>query len=193
MSDGGEPGLEALLLEILRAHPRGLSEYALLRKLQEVRRKAFPADLFKHGLAMFQAHFLLFHALHRLRDRLGAEGAGWLDIDVLRIVLRPASSVAGEQGVARGDPLRAYYLDLDNLRDTDAAEVESMLGQFWVRYFANEQRAAALSTLGLCDPVDASAIKRRYRRLAMQHHPDRGGDLGRFQRLQAAMDVLERC
>ena len=47
-----------------------------------------------------------------------------MDIDALRIVLRPSRSETGERGVARCDPLRAYYLDPDNLRDTDAAAVQ---------------------------------------------------------------------
>jgi DnaJ-class molecular chaperone len=33
-------------------------------------------------------------------------------------------------------------------------------------------------------------IKRAYRRLAMQHHPDRGGDQAKFQEIQQAYDVL---
>jgi DnaJ-class molecular chaperone len=33
-------------------------------------------------------------------------------------------------------------------------------------------------------------IKQAYRRLAMQHHPDRGGDQNRFQEIQQAYDVL---
>ena len=42
--------------------------------------------------------------------------------------------------------------------------------------------------------VDASAsndqIRSAYKKLAMQHHPDRGGDQIRFQEIQEAYNVL---
>lgn len=46
------------------------------------------------------------------------------------------------------------------------------------------------SVLGVDRDADADAIKRAYRRLAAQHHPDRGGDTARFQEIQQAYDVL---
>jgi len=44
--------------------------------------------------------------------------------------------------------------------------------------------------LGLPRTATADEIKRAYRRLASQHHPDRGGDTARFQELQQAYEVL---
>jgi DnaJ-class molecular chaperone len=46
------------------------------------------------------------------------------------------------------------------------------------------------STLGLSRTATADDIKRAYRRLASQHHPDKGGDTAKFQEIQAAYDVL---
>lgn len=46
------------------------------------------------------------------------------------------------------------------------------------------------TTLGVAKTATADDIKRAYRRLASQHHPDRGGDTQRFQEIQAAYDVL---
>lgn len=45
-------------------------------------------------------------------------------------------------------------------------------------------------TLGVDRNATADEIKRAYRRLASQHHPDKGGDKGRFQEIQAAYDAI---
>jgi DnaJ-domain-containing protein 1 len=182
--------LETRLLEILRASAAGLSEFELLKRLQAAAPDAFPAALFKDNLAMYQAHFLLFHALYRLRDTLLARREALLEIDVLAIRLHAYAKQAA--GLEAHDPLRAYYLDWANLEQTGAADVERLLGSFWTRYIANQQRADALRVLGLSDPVGLAEITRHYRRLAMNHHPDRGGDVARFQAIQAAMAALRR-
>lgn len=46
------------------------------------------------------------------------------------------------------------------------------------------------STLGVGRDASADEIKQAYRRLAREHHPDRGGNTAKFQELQAAYDTL---
>lgn len=46
------------------------------------------------------------------------------------------------------------------------------------------------STLGVSRTASADEIKKAFRKLASQHHPDKGGDTARFQEIQAAYDVL---
>ncbi len=46
------------------------------------------------------------------------------------------------------------------------------------------------STLGVSKTATADEIKKAYRKLAAQHHPDRGGDTKKFQEVQAAYDTL---
>ncbi len=46
------------------------------------------------------------------------------------------------------------------------------------------------SILGVQKNANPEEIKRAYRRLAAQHHPDRGGDTKKFQEIQAAYDIL---
>jgi DnaJ-class molecular chaperone len=46
------------------------------------------------------------------------------------------------------------------------------------------------TTLGVPRTASADEIKRAYRKLASQHHPDKGGDTGKFQEIQAAYETL---
>lgn len=46
------------------------------------------------------------------------------------------------------------------------------------------------STLGVERNATADEIKRAYRRLASQHHPDKGGNKEQFQKIQQAYDTL---
>jgi curved DNA-binding protein CbpA len=48
----------------------------------------------------------------------------------------------------------------------------------------------ALRLLGLEPGASIAAIKRAYRRLAKAHHPDVGGDVAAFHRLDAAYRLL---
>jgi DnaJ-class molecular chaperone len=44
--------------------------------------------------------------------------------------------------------------------------------------------------LGVSSTASTDEIKRAYRRLASQHHPDKGGDTARFQEIEEAYRVL---
>jgi DnaJ-class molecular chaperone len=45
-------------------------------------------------------------------------------------------------------------------------------------------------TLGVAENASADEIKRAYRKLASQHHPDKGGDVKKFQEIEEAYRVL---
>ena len=46
------------------------------------------------------------------------------------------------------------------------------------------------NTLGIDKQASPDDIKRAYRKLASQYHPDKGGDTAKFQQIQQAYDVL---
>ncbi|HUP32711.1 MAG TPA: molecular chaperone DnaJ [Gaiellaceae bacterium] len=50
--------------------------------------------------------------------------------------------------------------------------------------------ASLYETLGVPKGASADEIKKAYRKLAREHHPDQGGDEDRFKEIQGAYDVL---
>lgn len=190
-------GFDARLLQILETHPQGLSEFALIRELAQ----AFPDSLFampgalREPLLLFQLHFLLFHVLYRLSDSL-ADSRRELSINVLRIVLIPRTRNA--PGVVEADELRSYYLDWNQWLEARVSDVELLLERFWKHHSGEATEATeaevgwARRLFGLADSDGIEAIKPRYRRLIMQHHPDRGGDVERSSEINRAYLILNR-
>jgi len=189
--DGFSDALGQQVLCLLRGHPAGLSEYELFAALYSGGDERFDISKLRNTFSLFCAHFRLFNALYRLRDKLWQEQRGQLEISPLLVILRGYDALQ-DDGCQLGevDALRDYYLDSAHLEQTTAQELEQMLDKFWSRLNGSERRRQALDVLGLKDPIDAAEIKQHYRRLAMEHHPDRGGDTARLQMINAAMSVL---
>lgn len=185
------PQLEAACRQLLAAFPEGLPEQALLRRLREPPYELLPSLSPGDSLGLFQSHFLLFHVLYRLRDQLWREQVAELSISPLMIRLQDYA--VGEVALNETDPLREYYLDLEQLQTTDAEAVEALLNGFWQQMGAANEKVQALETLKLKEPVSLGEVKAQYRRLAMQHHPDRGGDAVQMHALNRALAILQRC
>lgn len=185
--------LSDTLLGLLRAAPGGSSEYQLIQTLRADGNPHLSQRSLQDPLVLFRTHFLVFNALYRLRERLWREQAGHLEISPLRICLLPYQ--AGSQGLSESDPLRDYYLDMNQLHATTEADVEQLLDSFWKRLDSGgDQTRDALRLFELeHEPaLDLARIRLRYRQLVSRHHPDRGGSTERLQSINAAMEVLER-
>ena len=188
---------EQHLLKVLLLQPAGLSEFELIQKLRAEGQPGFETDCLRGNLSLFQTHFFLFHSLYLLREQLSEQLAAdqeqqyQLEITPLCIQLIPLNENNGSS-IAELNPLRDYYLDLNNLKEVNETEVDQLLTSFWERFITNDERRDALKELELQDPVDWPTIKKQHRRLAMEHHPDRGGDEERLQTINAAMDALAR-
>lgn len=199
-----ERDLAEHILVLLADLPAGCSEYQLIQQLQAGDDPPLANLPLLDSLVLFRTHFLVFNALYRLRDRLWRARSHHLFISPLLVQLQPYELATDP--LAEADPLRDYYLDMRNLRDTDQAEVERLLESFWARMYGHrsgaasaqdsaEHRRAALELFELDQSessLDFGCIKRRYRQLVSIHHPDRGGSTPRLQSINLAMEILER-
>ena len=115
---------------------------------------------------------------------LPKKGEGYLEIEPLKISLISVSKgeCNGRDVVEKRDEkLRVYYLDMSHLETTEEEDVNEMLDSFWQRFYAAEDRAIALQCLELEEPVSYESIRKQYRLLAKQYHPDSGGEKEQLQ------------
>ncbi len=191
-SSNSKPRLPGALFSAIETElsqqPGGIKEYDLIQALQGhgYFESSAKSPMPPHDL--FHIHFMLFHALYLLRDRLLQEKQSWLEISPLKIQLHPY--LEGKEALTTGDKLRAYYLDLNHIDNTTEDDVCELIASFWNKLSKCDKRDDALQTLGLKDPIDDITIKQAYRRLAMEHHPDRGGDKERLQAINTAINIL---
>lgn len=99
----------------------------------------------------------------------------------------------GESGclLSETDPVAEYYLDLANLSNASEYSVDNLLKNFWHEYLHPNQKRCALEILQCSVQDGPEKIKSAYRKLAMIHHPDRGGDASAFAKIQDAYQLLK--
>ena len=185
------------LHNILQSHPQGVSEYALIKHLKGMPHPLFAQANLSDTLSLFRTHFVLFHALYLLRDKLRNLGEFDLLISPLQICLMPAApapvQATHNQALERDDPLRSYYLNLQHLQATDRADVEALLSSSHAILLQPQNVTDALLELEIDRPlsaITATDLRHQYRKLVSLHHPDRGGCTERLQRINQAMDTL---
>ena len=180
--------MRTTLLGIL-SDGKGRGEYELIKSLQQDEQlRPLLTTAAGDSLALYRTHFMLFHVLYHLADELAQSQQALLEISALSI--RCGEYRAGEQRLAQTDAVREYYLDWQNYDQADAKVVDELIASFWIGLHRQYDRKDALNTLGLSDPVDDGIIRKAYQRLAMEYHPDRGGDDEKIQMINAAARLL---
>ncbi len=177
----------------LRTNPAGLSELELIRTLQRPPWQLLGEVRFSEPEQLYPVHFLLFHVLYRLRDRLSKTGET-LSLSPLCVRLEPIPEENSEGVPARVDSLRAFYLDLSGYR-MPAHAIRRMMDDFWDGRSGSAPQAPELldaaRVLGFEQVPDSFiTVKQRFRRAVMQAHPDRGGDTESVQELNQAFATL---
>lgn len=184
--------LQPVLLQILEEYPQGISEYELIQKLRADVFSDFDDHVFRDSHQLFILHFILFHALYRLRKTLWEQNTAMLSISPLKIQL---SALLASQScsIAEHDCLSDYYLDSSNLDKTTRQDVDDLLQKFWHYLQAGDNKQAAMRVLEIDGDFNAEDLTRQYRKMVMKHHPDRGGDKARLQQINKAMETLKHC
>ena len=188
MSDPNANPLIAPLLVLLQRADGSYKVHELMAALRQ--QGAIPVLADDEQLQLFRVNFLIMNALYQLQAELYEEG-WWLVISTLDIRLEPlAKTPEASHAFAVGDNLCSYYLDWQVFWQTDRAEVEALLNRFWRAYDGEGHKAEALALFELNEGASQEAIRRRWRELALQHHPDRGGDAETFIRIRWAWQCL---
>jgi len=87
--------------------------------------------------------------------------------------------------------MRAIGATVEALRSIQRHGASSMLEQAFTGFAALPPKRAKTGapwweTLGVSVDADSETIRRRYRELAQEHHPDRGGDASRMSAINVA-------
>ncbi|WP_372762607.1 DNA-J related domain-containing protein [Pseudoalteromonas sp.] len=144
---------------------------------------------------LFKRNFLIMNALYQLQQQLHT--AQQLVLGGAHIEL---ISVTTDAMLAKHDPLRDYYLQWQNF-ETSSAEIAALLTDFWRRF--NQQtnvdnavtidtRTQLLAQWQLPQHSTLKAVQKRWRQLALQHHPDKAnGAAHTFRQLKTQYEQLK--
>ncbi len=179
------------ILEILKTATGKIAEYDIICRLEE-QGMVFAADNDTYNVAMFKKHFMIMNALYLLQQDLSEEGC-YLKISALDISIEPPGLSTNQQLLmaAAEHNIRDYYLDWRHFDNTSEDEVNELLSNFWKKYYAHDKQGEALVALGLNPDAGWDCVKRAYRCLAAEHHPDKGGNDARFIEIREAYEVLK--
>ena len=188
--------LEQALLEILDYYPQGLSEFQVFKLLQDPPYHLFDKNCLSDPLLLFQSHFVLFHALYRLRAFFLLNKQA--DIHISASLIQRLPYHANAEGLVTVNKLEEYYLDWNNFSQTNEQDVEALLDTFWRKMLGNvsinvnpKDVTAAYVAVDLPFDSELALVKSRYHKLQHMHHPDKGGDHHQAQEIELHFRVLK--
>jgi hypothetical protein len=175
-----------------------ISEHQLIKKIQSPPHDLLTSLALKHTHELFQLHFIIFHILYGLKEKWIKSGVGELLINPLQISIvysdepnkTEDNKSINNNNVSGIDKLAEYYLNLNNLTETSAQDIDQLLLGFWKEFYQPTAHNDALTLLNLSPPVIYSDIKKQYKRLASKYHPDKGGSTEKIQQINQAMATL---
>ncbi|NTS75417.1 DnaJ domain-containing protein [Catenovulum sp. SM1970] len=188
--------LDFTLESILRNQFGLHQELELIKQLQAEPYCLFTDYKLADSFQLFCMHFSLYNALYRLRDKWLAESVAVISIELSRFTIEPYTENTGQASLAltSSDPLRSYYLDWQNFKQTNEDDLEQMLNAFWQKMacylIEPEEKNKAFVILGIEPTDNTSEIKQAYKKLAQRNHPDKGGETHTFQQLNWAKNIL---
>ncbi|MCE2571383.1 DNA-J related domain-containing protein [Motilimonas eburnea] len=182
------------LFELLISEPGPFKIHQLAQLIKPLRQTQLDADA---NLHLYKLNFLIMNALFQLKQELADDYELLISSLHIELVARSPKQLLAQQGEpSLQTGLQAFYLDWQNYQATKA-EVDALLNQFWQalqapRATAECSRQQALAIFELPPNASALQIKRRWRQLALRHHPDRSQEpAANFQRYLAAWQVLK--
>lgn len=144
---------------------------------------------------LFKKNFLIMNALFQLNeDLIGTQYIVIIETLEIRLI-----NINENQISKPNKNLKDYYLDWANF-ETNSEAIESLLNAFWQNSstydvkntYSPEKISSALQFFQLPESATATQISKRWKTLALKHHPDKpNGDKDVFQQLQIHWQVLK--
>lgn len=180
--------LQHKLKSVLQQLPE-CTEYQLHQQLATELQTIVPDNITDFQHKLFYKHFALFHCLYQIRFQWLQQGHVILDISPLHIEQHPYCPSISD--IVNYDPLVDFYCNIDNLQQTSASTLHQWLDNFWQRLKQNPQQQESLAFFNFSQLPTLPQLKRRYRQLALQHHPDRAGHLTSIQHINRMYQQLK--
>lgn len=178
------PKLIRWLDQSLRLDGKTLSEFDIIKTWRH--NGWLASSCLQTQINIFRTHFFVYHNLYCLKQELAEKERGDLEIAPLAIyfknnleksaALDPASKdkISSHQ-IKHLDYLAHYYLRWQPMFETTQKDVEQLFALARAGIQQPLRLHEAFKRFDIEPPTTKTTVTRAYRKLAMTHHPDRGG------------------